>query len=240
MVLKRTLDKVIFPDAAFSQECNVIAHPRWDDVIMITEHSSLQDDDIAYCFKWQDIENFQSSSRSETISILAEKWFNPAYKINRSRFMDTNGDGTGIKNHARNYSSGWVRARIRPTNNAPLYVDCLYVHIATSSNIGDALFGSLPPLTNGLYICLEDINGNLIYDLTDGIPIQTNSDFTHLGFSVSPLDAGNGLNYVSIRLQNIYRHLQPIEPGQQLSVRMRDNFSGLTELLFYCVAFSME
>lgn len=114
MILKRTLDKVILPGAGMSQECNVFAHPRLDNFIMISEKASLQQESEAYSFNWQDIENIAAANREEMVQILSEKWFNLHYRIGQSRFMDSNGDGTGDKDHVGDYSSAVSKAIIKP------------------------------------------------------------------------------------------------------------------------------
>lgn len=86
----------------------------------------------------------------------------------------------------------------------------------------------------------EKQDGTLIKDFTDDIAIKSNADFSLLGFSISPLDAGAGLNHVSVRYSHLYKHVLKLGSDEQFAIYFNDNFAGLDRNRFYAVGFSLE
>ncbi len=76
MLIRRISGKVLFPDqAGLSRECNVLAHPRLLDYVVISEKASLQHPEEGFMVKWSDIENLNATTREEAIENFTKYWF---------------------------------------------------------------------------------------------------------------------------------------------------------------------
>ena len=98
-----------------------------------------------------------------------------------SRFLDTNGDGTGTKNFIGDHTPS--EAFIAPATGQIFRIARLIVSIEDESGIKAGLYGGLPALTNGITITQADDSGELV-DFTDGYPIKTNGQWGLLCFDV--------------------------------------------------------
>ena len=90
------------------------------------------------------------------------------------RYLDTVGDGTGTKNAIGNYSASEEIFFIQPPANQIFRIVRMIILIGgKASQVKTDHYGSLSALTNGVVVRVQN-NGTVI-DLTDGIPIKTNS-----------------------------------------------------------------
>ena len=229
--IHKTKDKVIIrineKSYAYSWECNIFPHPRLADYIMISEKATKQQEKEAHSFKWQDFENITITSQQECIELLANDYFSLSKK-DATRFLDSNGDSTGIKDFKGNYSSTPTKALYRPQNGKNAYINRLIIYIADGGTVDAGYYGNSITLSNGIEIKHEKQDGTLIRNITDGQPIKTNGDYAKFGFQISDISFGSGLNYVHAVL-TFEKNGAPltIAPDEQLAIYLHDNFTAL-------------
>ena len=249
MKITRTADKVLFHTKSgiktLSQECNIMAHPADDKAILITEAGNGQNDNIAFRFDYDILENYAGipiavTERNEMIEILAKQYFNMCRKIDDTRFLDTAGDGTGNKTFNGDYSTAPVKAIIKPNGRA-LMINRLIIFIADSGSVDAGYYGNSITLNSGIEIKHEKQDGTIIKDITDGQPVKTNADYAKFGFQVSDISFGSGLNYVHAVL-TFEKNGTPValQPDEQLAIYLHDSFSALKDHTFRAGAYYLE
>ena len=115
------------------------------------------------------------------------------------RYLDTNGDGSGTKDSAGNYAAGAEIFYIQPTGRIRIYRMIIRIEDASGFDAGG--YGSITPtaaLTNGIIIRLQNDAGTLV-DLTNGLPIKTNSQWANLCYDATLLSFGTGNDSLVIR-----------------------------------------
>lgn len=249
MKITRTADKVLFWTNSgiktFSQECNIFPHPRNEKQILISEIGTSQEESESFPVDFDNIENYASvsfapASRDAMIEILASRYFNLQYKIDATQFFDTIGDGSGTKVFTGDYSGAVTKGLIKPNGRA-MTVNRVVVFIETSTPVGAGKYGAMNPLTNGIFIKHEKQTGDLIKDITDGLPIKTNGDFGKFGFQVSDISFGTGLNYVHVVLTFCKNGTGlTLAADEQLAIHFNDSFTALSGHTFRAGAFYLE
>ena len=243
LTIHKTKDKVLIrrddKTYTFSAECNILPHPRLEDYILISEVATAQQENEAGAFKWQDFTNITVTSQQECIELLATDFFT-FQKKDVTRFLDTNGDSTGIKEFIGNYSVTSIKALFRPQNGVDEYINRLIVFIADNSSVDAGKYGNGITLTNGIEIKLEKQNGTLVKNITDGIPIKTNADYARFGFQISDISFGSGLNYVHAVL-TFEKNGTALKVGadEQLAIYLSDDFTGLNAHSFRAGAYEL-
>lgn len=151
------------------------------------------------------------------------------------RFLDTNGDGTGTKDAIGNYSnagSGVEHFYFQAKGYADIHR--MIVHYEDGVGMRAERYGSLASaLTNGILIKVLDSDLSELLDITDYIPIKSNSDWARIAYDVQLLAWGAGNESIGARL-TFTRAGGPIrlEPGQRLVVILNDDFTGLVDQYF--------
>ena len=102
------------------------------------------------------------------------KSYNPVRESNIFRFLDTNGDGTGITNAIGNYNVTPTEFFIKPLVGEVYEIDRLIIQIADNGSIDAGSYGNGISLTNGITLKKIDDLGNILIDLTNNAPILTN------------------------------------------------------------------
>ena len=101
-----------------------------------------------------------------------------------SRFLDTNGDGTGTKNANGNYSGAVEEFYIQPAADEVMQIARLLISIEDTTGMQANEYGDLgSALGNGITI-EEERNGTVVTDFTDGVPITTNAEWGTLCYDV--------------------------------------------------------
>lgn len=146
-----------------------------------------------------------------------------------SRYLDTNGDGTGTKNFIGNHAA--TVAFLAPPAGQIFRVARLIVSIEDGTGIKAGLYGGLSALPNGITITQEDDGGELV-DFCDGVPIKTNGQWGQLCFDVdlkswsaSPTEEMLLVRYTFLRAGQFVRLIG--DNGGLLAVNLNDNFTGL-------------
>lgn len=250
MKITRTADKVLFWTnhgiKAFSQECNIFSHPRSEKAILIAEAGTGQNESDSFVVDYDNLEDYNDTAfpvanRDEMIEILANRYFNENYRIDDTRFLDENGDGSGNKNFKYDYANSLTKALIKPKTNGILHINRLVVFVADSGSVDAGMYGNNIILSNGIEIKHEKQDGTLIKDITDGMPIKTNADYAKFGFQVSDISFGSGLNYIHAVLTfNKNGTGITLQPDEQLAIYFHDSFTKLVNHTFRAGAYYLE
>jgi len=147
-----------------------------------------------------------------------------------SRFLDTNGDGSGTKNANGNYAGGEEIFYIQPGGTDIINVARLVVQIEDGGKFGSGKYGALAgALANGIAVRVQDDSGTVI-DLTDGVLITTNVHWARYCYDVDHSDFGTGNEYMDVRW-TFSKSGNPIvldaANNERLEVVLNDNLSGL-------------
>ena len=152
-----------------------------------------------------------------------------------SRFLDTNGDGTGTINAIGNYSSSatdfYIKSDGKRYNISRMIVTAEDANGMTASEYGN--LGSA--LTNGIRVLLLDVDGNVSEDLAP-IPVKTNAQWAMYCYDANVLGWGNGDDLLAVRWTFV-KAGEPLEIGpgvgeKSFVVRLNDDFSGLVSHRF--------
>ncbi len=152
-------------------------------------------------------------------------------------FLDTNGDGTGVKNAIGDYSASPVDFKYtRPKGSeGDLFINSLVIHLQSPVKINAQGYGaSMAPLINGIQLFAENSSTVTIHDFTSGIPIKTNSDWNRFGgkTNVDPYSGGDYFFKAS------FRAVPPAEPfflipEHSIGLTLNDDFTGLINHTFF-------
>lgn len=153
------------------------------------------------------------------------------------RYLDLNGDGTGSKQATGNYSGAADEFYIQPGVSAIYRIYAMMVHIRDTSVNDSGNYGAITgPLTNGITMAVADGGGTLI-DLTDNVPIKTNSDWARIaGIDIvqGVYTAGDEYLSVMIRFDLADAPLRlDGSASERFAVTLNDDFSGLTDHRFH-------
>ena len=99
-----------------------------------------------------------------------------------SRYLDTVGDGSGVKNGAVDHSGAAVEYKIAPPSGHVYQIARLIVSIEDNAAFDSGGYGGITPtaaLTNGISVLKKDDDETMV-DLTDGIPVKTNAGWATL------------------------------------------------------------
>jgi hypothetical protein len=158
-----------------------------------------------------------------------------------TRFLDTNGDGTGTKNANADYSgTGGDIFYIQPPAGTVYRLYRMIVHYEDTQGMTATEYGNLgSALGVGIIVRVQDGSGT-ISNLTDGIPITTNADWSRFCYDAQLsvwVSSGAPTNDVAqvrwtfakagttIRLDG--------DQSERLEVVLNDNFAGLIDHYFH-------
>lgn len=152
-----------------------------------------------------------------------------------SRYLDTNGDGTGTKNANGNYSGGATSFYIQPPASTIYRISRLLVFVQDTNGFTPVEYGNTgSALSNGITVRVH--NGtSTVADLTDGVPVQHNGDWARLCYDAQVLSWGTTDEMLSARLTftkaGQFLRLDG-DDTEKLEVILNDDFTGLTEHYF--------
>jgi len=146
-----------------------------------------------------------------------------------SRYLDTAGNGTGTKNAIGNYAGAVEEFYIEPAAGEKYEIARLIVTIEDTGGGTAQEYGNIGvALTNGIEVILENEYGTTMSDLTDGVPVKTNGDWSRLCYDVNWIDKGSGNDYITVRWTFAKSgDTISLEAGQRLTVQLNDSFVGL-------------
>lgn len=155
-----------------------------------------------------------------------------------TRFLDTNGDGTGTKNAIGDYSGGEI-FYIQPSSTQIFRVARLVVHYEDVAGMVGEEYGNLgSALTNGIIVRVQDDSGTII-DLIDNEPIQTNADWGRFCYDVVVNNfsaSGASANDHALVRWSFFKSESIIRidgsANERFEIVLSDNFTGLIEQFF--------
>ena len=111
------------------------------------------------------------------------------------------------------------------------YISRIIVSIVDSGTFDATLYGNRIELPNGILV--EVIENGVVYDLTEGEPITSNSEWAAMCYDFNYIDIGTGDNVAVIRW-TFARAGHPLElnEGDKLRVTIQDDLTGLTAHYF--------
>lgn len=152
-----------------------------------------------------------------------------------SRYLDTNGIGTGTKNANGDYSTVSDIFYIQPPAGTQYEINRMIVEIEDTAGFQAEEYGNLgAALTNGITVREQNGDGTVI-DLTDGIPIKTNAGWGALCYDVDLKTWGAGDEVLLVRWTFATAGNPLFLNGDsldRLEVILNDNFTGLVEHYF--------
>ena len=173
---------------------------------------------------------------------VVDLYHNPAHSVYVSRFLDSNGDGTGTNDWIGNYTTPDI-AYIQPSAGEILHITRMIVTIQDDGNLVPDGYGALGELTNGVAVQLRD-DSEVISDMTNGDPIKTNVQWGSRCFDIQEHTFGGQQadNVILVRwtFERAGVDLRLVgDEGGRLEVLLSDTFVGLTAHKF-CVQGYME
>lgn len=152
----------------------------------------------------------------------------PRYPI--SRYADTVGDGTGIKDAIGDYSGAPVAFKIAPPNDVTYKVQRMIVFIKDQGNFDADKYGNNITLTNGIII--QVVRGEtVLWNVTDDITVKTNTGWKKLCHDEIVSSYGVGDQNATYRY-TFSKDGAPIlldgSSNEELRIILNDDFQGLT------------
>lgn len=150
------------------------------------------------------------------------------------RFLDTSGDGTGTKNANGNYSGAVSTFYFQPVANCEIHR--IMWMVSDTKGMEPEEYGNLgAALTNGFSIEVQNSSDeSTIIDITDGVPIKKNGDWSRIAYDAQLLGWGNTANEVAAARLTFARAGQPLllKQSMRLAIPLNDDLSGLIEHYF--------
>jgi len=153
-----------------------------------------------------------------------------------SRYLDTNGDGTGTKQAIGDYSAG-VDFYIAPPPGQIYRIARLIVYVHDTRIFDPDKYGDLGgALGTGIFVKTKNASGD-IKDLTDGIPITENAawgrtcyDATMSNYGGTPANESLHVRWTFTKSGTYIRLVG--DDGEFLTCELNDNMTGLIEQTF--------
>jgi hypothetical protein len=179
-----------------------------------------------------------------------------------SRFLDTNGDGTGTKNANGDYSDPADIFYLQPAAGKVIRLNRMIIHYEDTQGMTATEYGNLgAALTNGIVVRIQDDSGTIsdltdgvptngivvriqddsgtISDLTDGVPVKTNADWSRFCYDAQLsvwVSSGAPTNDVAQVRWTFGKSGTMIrldgDANERLEVVLSDSFTGLIDQYF--------
>ncbi len=151
------------------------------------------------------------------------------------RYLDTVGDGSGVKNTNLDHSSVQGIYRIAPPAASVFRVTRMIISLEDATGFSTAEYGNLGiALANGIGVRIHD-GTSTVLDLMDGIPVKTNGAWGRLCYDVNLSTFGTGNEMLLVRW-TFDKSGMPLrldgDQTQELQVTIDDNLTGLISQYF--------
>lgn len=151
-----------------------------------------------------------------------------------SRYLSDDGTVTGNKNANGNYAGAVEEFYIEPAAGESYTLTRMIVSFEDAGGMQAQEYGNIgSALTNGIEVKVVNEDDTVIMDLTDGVPVKTNSQWARLCYDVDVKSWGSGNDLCVVRWtftksgDAIY-----LEEGQRLVVYLNDSLVGLISHYF--------
>lgn len=144
------------------------------------------------------------------------------------QFLDVNGDGTGSIDMNIDGSVVPVDFRLLCPPGRTLYLEDVSVFIQDEGNFAAAGYGGIATLAVGTSLGIKTTSG-MIVDVTDQLPIRSNSDWLAYAFKTESYDFSAGQSVLSFNY-NLNSSGRPLVlgPGMEWFATVNDDLSALT------------
>lgn len=153
------------------------------------------------------------------------------------RYLDTVGDGTGLKHATGDYSTIEQAFKAAPMVGLKYRIVRFTLFICDSPNPLPNDYGSMPTLTNGLLIYHRNEQG-IFTDFTDGIPIKSNLHWQRF-CNTAVASNYEVIDNTVLGRWTLFNTASPLmidgNNGEWFEVLLRDDFSPLTDHLFQVI-----
>jgi len=148
-----------------------------------------------------------------------------------SRYLDTNGDGTGTKTANGNYAAAAEEFYIQPAEWQTLSLARLIVYAEDTGGMDNGSYGNGITLTNGIRVILT--KDGVDTDLDGGLAIKSNGQWKRLCYDEHIDSAGSGNDSMAVRwtFTKAGQELK-ISGSDKLRVILNDDFTGLIDHTF--------
>lgn len=145
------------------------------------------------------------------------------------RFLDTIGDTTGSDDMN---VDGSVTPQVFMLECPPkyhVYLESVSIFIQDEGAFTANGYGGVAGLTNGLKVLFRQ-GETVIADVTDQVPIKSNSDWMSYSFEIHNFNFSGGQSVLAMSY-NLAANGRPykLSPGQNFAVIVRDDLTGLTK-----------
>lgn len=167
--------------------------------------------------------------------------------LNLSRFLDTNGNGTGTKNAVGNYVDGALEIfYIQPPASTVYKITRLLVNVEDTKGMTGEEYADLgSALTVGVVIRVQGDSGTIV-NLTDDLPVKANNQWSRFAYDVvvsnlSSSGLGSANDFVLSRWSffksNTVIRLDG-DQNERLEVVLNDNLTGIVSHYFLVQGFT--
>lgn len=158
-----------------------------------------------------------------------------------SQFMSSNGDGSGVVNLVGDYSETPTEFFIKPPAGEGIILARILIFIGDTGNFSASGYGNGGGLTNGIELKVVANSEDVLSDLTAGLSIKSNAEWSRYCYDVSLIDFGSGENFLSIRW-TFEKSGIPVrlDADNKLVVTLNDDFSGLNQHHMLCQGYRVE
>ena len=152
------------------------------------------------------------------------------------RYLDTNGDGTGDKDAIGNFLFAPIDYYIKPGPTEVYAIERVIIFIKDNGRMNTGGYGAGGLLENGI-TCQIQNDTEVLVDMTDGIPVRANGDWSRLCYDLQNHEWGTGHNVVVARWTLAKTGISGQLDGRQdrnqkLVFRVNDDLRGLVEHTF--------
>jgi hypothetical protein len=147
-----------------------------------------------------------------------------------ARYADTVGNGSGTNNFIGNYAAAAEQAILTAGGKEDYVISRLIVSVYAVKTFTAQIYASVAQLTNGIEVKHIAADGTTVLnDLTDGVPVTTNSEWGALCYDadVKSWGAGNEMLLVRWTFAKAGQDGINVSEGESLRVFLEDNHSGL-------------
>ena len=159
-----------------------------------------------------------------------------SYKGMILRYLDIDGDGTGVKNANVNGSVTPVTFKLQPGEGQAMAIHRLIIHIEDVGQLRVDHYGTLgAKLTNGILLQVRSADDDsVLLDLLDGVKLDSNHEWSRLCYDMFPHDYGSPTDFAIAYRLSFDRFGGPLvlTADEYLCVVIQDNVTGLLEHYF--------
>ena len=150
-----------------------------------------------------------------------------------SQYLSTAGDGTGTTDAIGNYAVD-TQFYIQPAAGDIIRIRRLMVRVQDTGTFSGAGYGAGAALTVGVIIKQLGLDDVVISDITKGVPVKLNGDWTNFGeVDISTFAAGDNYVQAIIDFEASGQMIRLIgDNNEKLQITLKDNFTGLVAQTF--------